>query len=213
MSRPIVQESVTGDLSKLQKSLVATKLAAARQGGGYTGPAFATALPSSPTDGQEIYYQQTGAMAVAGQVWHLRYRSASGSAYKWEYVGGAPLHQTQAATVSTSSGSYANLGGPQATVPLAGEYRIRWGSMGFCNTPAVVTLHGVSLGTFPAADSSSVRGGNGTGTTGAQSSGASMIYVGLIAGAAVISQYRSNSAGTICQWEQRWLEVIPTRVG
>ena len=55
----------------------------------YLPTAPVSALPGSPVDGQEIYYQDA-AMATAGIVWHLRYRLAGGT-YKWGLVGGAPL--------------------------------------------------------------------------------------------------------------------------
>jgi hypothetical protein len=43
-----------------------------------------TALPASPVDGQEIYFQaDAGPPAV---VWHLRRRAS-----KWEFVGGPPI--------------------------------------------------------------------------------------------------------------------------
>src|SRR4051794_15998509 len=47
-----------------------------------------SALPSSPSDGQVVNYLADG---TNGIVWRLRYRAASGSAYKWEYVGGGFL--------------------------------------------------------------------------------------------------------------------------
>jgi hypothetical protein len=51
----------------------------------------ATTLASSgtytvaPQDGDEVYY---AADATNGVIWHLRYRAASSSSYKWEFVGG-----------------------------------------------------------------------------------------------------------------------------
>lgn len=53
-------------------------------------PALVSTLPASPYDGQEVFYL---ADAAAGVVWHLCYRAASPSAYKWEFVGGASLFQ------------------------------------------------------------------------------------------------------------------------
>ncbi len=44
--------------------------------------------PLNPVDGQEVYYI---ADATNGVVWRFRYRAASGSSYKWEFVGGSPL--------------------------------------------------------------------------------------------------------------------------
>lgn len=51
-------------------------------------PIVVTTLPTSPRDGQEVYYV---ADAVNGVVWHLRYRVSSSSTYKWEFVGGSSL--------------------------------------------------------------------------------------------------------------------------
>ena len=92
------------------------------------GPTYETALPSSPIDGQEIYY---AANATDGVIWHLRYRSGSSSSYKWEFVGGPPLHtsigQTLAQTNSVASNTFSSLGGATGsainlTVPLIGTY-------------------------------------------------------------------------------------------
>jgi hypothetical protein len=62
-----------------------------------------TALPTSPVDGQEIYFQaDAGPPAV---VWHLRRRSN-----KWEFVGGAPIvYRMEGETnayVGVSNGNY-----------------------------------------------------------------------------------------------------------
>ena len=88
-----------------------------------SGTAFVTALPSSPVDGQEVYYQADG---TNGVIWHLRYRAASASTYKWEFVGGSDLAAT-AATVSAAVSITANTWASpwtaiSLTAPLAGEY-------------------------------------------------------------------------------------------
>lgn len=86
-----------------------------------------SALPGSPVNGQEIYFQ-TAAMAAAGVVWHLRYRSAATGSYKWEFVGGREIVSSAGAsgtftTANTSTfTSWTN--GPSLTVPLAGDYDI-----------------------------------------------------------------------------------------
>lgn len=81
-----------------------------------------SALPGSPFDGQEIYYQNA-AMATAGTVWHLRYRSGGGT-YKWEFLGGPPIIATNgtAGTVSSSGTAVAFTNTPTITVPLLGDY-------------------------------------------------------------------------------------------
>lgn len=96
---------------------------------GAQGPAtvipLVSALPSSPVDGQEVYYQSS-AMGIAGTVWRLRYRAASTHAYKWEYVGGSALDGSADAGASYTTGAAYSpgpaLATPQLTVPLAGEY-------------------------------------------------------------------------------------------
>jgi microcystin-dependent protein len=90
---------------------------------GVIGPSVVTALPVVPYDGQEIYYL---ADATNGVMWHLRYRAASASAYKWEYVGGAPLHAAETATHNpvTNTAAADKNGGPTLAIPLAGDYEI-----------------------------------------------------------------------------------------
>lgn len=97
--------------------------------------AFVSVLPSSPTDATEIYFQTT-AMATDGVVWHLRYRSASSSAYKWEVVGGSGLLVTTANedTMSGNSNSpdagyVENTTTTRLTMPLAGDYEFDFGAV------------------------------------------------------------------------------------
>jgi hypothetical protein len=98
-----------------------------------SGPSLVTTLPSSPIDGQEVYYL---ADAANGVVWHLRYRAVSASAYKWEYLGGPPL---TAINPNTSTGITGNtLVRPSQTVSitlqLAGDYIMSWWTAGPNNT-------------------------------------------------------------------------------
>jgi hypothetical protein len=90
---------------------------------GFLGPPKVTALPANPVDGQECYYV---ADATNGVIWHLRYNAGSGSAYKWEFVGGGLLTRNQSADGgSVSTGSFVEPpNGPTITFPLAGDYYI-----------------------------------------------------------------------------------------
>jgi hypothetical protein len=85
-------------------------------------------LPSSPVDGDEVYFQDTQ-MSNFGVVWHLRYRAAITS-YKWEYIGGAPLaHEVAAAQGIGTVSVWQNLttDGPLIVAPLAGIYNVNYG--------------------------------------------------------------------------------------
>jgi hypothetical protein len=93
-------------------------------------PTLVTALPENSVDGQEIIYV---ADAANGVVWRFRYREASSSTHKWEFVGGSslnmgvkggnewtPAHINEAEIIPS---------GPSITVPLAGDYDFTAGSM------------------------------------------------------------------------------------
>lgn len=88
-----------------------------------------TALPGSPIDGQEIYYQNAD-LAAQGILWHFRYNAGSASPYKWEAVGkqqGSQKLQTAAAVQTTANvTTYAAMtNGPSHTAPLSGEWMQR----------------------------------------------------------------------------------------
>ena len=81
------------------------------------------ALPSTPYDGQEIYIL---ADATNGIVWHLKYRTASGSVFKWEWIGGSALVHSIATSEHCTAIAFGDLTtvGPTITVPFKGDYEI-----------------------------------------------------------------------------------------
>lgn len=85
-----------------------------------------SSLPTSGYDGQEIYLQNA-AMAADGIVWHLRYRAASASAYKWECLNHKPLRAYYYADQFTSSAGWGNPLNPTITVPFTGIYTTQFG--------------------------------------------------------------------------------------
>jgi hypothetical protein len=79
-------------------------------------------MPASPVDGMEVYYAVD---LTAGVLWHFRYRAGSGSAYKWEFLGGPPVISYVDTDQTTTSGTFADLATVQSiTIPLAGEYDV-----------------------------------------------------------------------------------------
>lgn len=81
-----------------------------------------TSLPGSPKDGEEYDYV---ASSTAGVIWRFRYRAASSSSYKWEFVGGSKLQTTFAGDITTESSSGVALtGGPSIVIPLSGNYSL-----------------------------------------------------------------------------------------
>lgn len=85
-----------------------------------------TSLPGSPIDGQVVRLLVD---ATQGIIWTLRYRSESGSSFKWEFLGGNPMVNDQGTGAvgggSPTSGAYivyGPSGGTWLTVPRNGKY-------------------------------------------------------------------------------------------
>lgn len=102
--------------------------------------------PASPKDGQIWTYL---ADAAGGVLWTFRYRAASTSAFKWEFVGGAPFTVLGAATpFSAPLATWWNPVTGLQTPPLRpGDYlgRVTWLYSGPANGP--VFMYGVNVGT------------------------------------------------------------------
>jgi len=88
-------------------------------------PDLVATLPVSPVDGAEVYFLADAALGI---LWHLRYRAASASAYKWEAVSAGGQSSGTIAEVTqggASSGAFFSVGADvTVTPPLAGDYRI-----------------------------------------------------------------------------------------
>jgi len=85
-----------------------------------------TALPGSPTDGQEVIL--TDNPTAPGYSWRLRWNATDG---RWLYVGGYPArHVIPTSETTTTIGSYVNLAtlGPRFVVPKGGDYSVRMGA-------------------------------------------------------------------------------------
>ena len=79
---------------------------------------------TTPYDGQHVRLLVDAANGIE---WRFAYRSASASAYKWEFIGGAPLYYAVDVNESTSSTTATDLGtpGPLLTLPRGGDYFVQ----------------------------------------------------------------------------------------
>jgi hypothetical protein len=171
-----------------------------------SGPPLVASLPDSPYDGQEVNLL---ADATAGVVWHLRYRAASASAYKWEFAGGARLSAEAAAELSTASGSYVD-GGVAVTVPRAGEYEIELGA-GFRNDGGWQTLLSVKYGAAAAVDADAVSNGFYASGTEAWPGSRSRLLPSRVCAAGEVRLYYRANGGT-ARVSNRYLALLPRRV-
>jgi hypothetical protein len=170
-----------------------------------------TSLPGSPIDGQECYYL---ADATNGVVWHLRYRTASSSAYKWECVGGSSLSaEVEAQSATVTSTTYIDVStGPSLVVPLAGDYQVDWGALSSGSVATAIIASSIKRGAAAAVDADALL---------QQPPGVNYFNAGpghrrkrmnaLAASTTLAMQHKANN-GTM-NFSNRWLAVQPVRVG
>ena len=165
---------------------------------------YGTSLPASPVNGEEFILVDSTTNPT--YQWRFRYNAGSSSAYKWEFVGGAPsrVYANESAT-STTTGSWMTLpGGPSFTVPRAGEYISQAHAM-IANTAAsssmwIMVAYGGAL----------QQGINGNPRDGAEGLSTDDKQT-VAAGAAIDMRYHMSFGGT-GTWHTRTLLVTPVRV-
>lgn len=178
-----------------------------------------TSLPTTPYDGQVIDFL---ADATNGIIWRLRYRAASASSYKWEFLGGSSLFsQVMTAQSSSTFNTWLNLttAGPQITLPtgLGGDFAWRMGCTMNAVPPGGSAFMGLAVNaTAPGfgAQPWPERSAQGAGSATAEDMVASSGQLSSVAAAAVLKAqyYISASTGTVT-FGARFLEIRPIRVG
>lgn len=179
------------------------------------GERTVTSLPTSPLDGEIINYV---ADATNGVVWRLKYRAASASAYKWEFIGGSPLNSEFLAVwgswEGTSSLYFTDLAtvGPSFIVPLAGDYD--------CSFSVQVrsTTSSANVRVWVTGDSTSLDWTNGDSLHAASNPSYSTLNstrrrTGVAAGATIKLQYAVSNVGVTEVFYNRRLRINPVRVG
>jgi hypothetical protein len=170
-----------------------------------------SSLPTSPVDGQVIDYL---ANAVDGVVWRLRYRAASTSPYKWEFIGGSALAAKVDTNQPTTSASYADLAtlGPDITIPLVGDYDVQIGAriQNSAFSSASEGYMNYSIG-GAAPDGADVCSNIVTAQYGGSTPTSLRRKTGLAAGTLIRCKYASQSGTTT--FMSRILRVTPVRVG
>ncbi len=172
-------------------------------------PALVTSLPASPTDGLEVYYL---ADATSGIIWHLRYRAASASAYKWEVLGGTKFYAQNTAGQNITSATPVAVP-PSMTLPLAGDYDFAWGGRIYNQNVqggnAQMWLGIAGVNQTPIADW--YQGTAGAATTLAAGNPVQTKRATVAAGNVIDMRLSANN-GTATS-DNRWIEAMPVRVG
>lgn len=176
-----------------------------------------TTLPTSPTDGMEIYYV---ADATNGVVWKFRY-TASLTGLKWAFVGGgplvAPIINGFEATASTTYVDLATVG-PTLTMPSAFTSMDLMVTMTCGLVPAAIANeYAICAPKFGAAatldnDALYVKSESGVGVGNDARTSCVQRRNGIAGGAVVKMQYRTL-AGNSSQFGRREMLITPVRVG
>jgi hypothetical protein len=172
-----------------------------------------TALPSSPADGDEVYLQ-TAAMATDGAMWHLRYRAASSSAYKWEFIGGPRLYGRVQTNEACTSSTYAALAtpGPSIVLPLAGDYDLLLEANPNNFTNGTQGIMSFDIGATAAVDADSMGMYFNTGNASVQGPFTHTNRRTFTAAATLTAKYKVSAGGQMFLYD-RTLAAIPVRVG
>jgi hypothetical protein len=189
--------------------------------GGVPGPqaqlaSYGTQLPSNPTDGQE--HVLVDSTTNPSYQWKFRYNAGSTSAYKWEFVGGAPAINTVDTQEMTTSQTFVNLAtvGPQLAIPRDGEYEISWGA-GIQALSSGVAYMGIRFGAAATNNNDVVYMYQGTSTAIETNAARTRKYTlvagsGVPPGGGIGTAYRNNNNTTQCYFAYRWLRVQPVRI-
>lgn len=163
----------------------------------------------TPEDGDEVYLEVD---STNGIYWHLRYRSASGSSYKWEFLGGPPMSSAVATEETTTSNSYTALStaGPSIALPRPGDYEITLGFTGYNGASGASARMSFDIGATPAVDADSVVAGLGAASQVA-SAQRTLVKTGLTAVTLTAKYNDSPGAGT-AYFGNRFLHVRPVRL-
>lgn len=171
-------------------------------------PGYGTTLPGSPVDGQQhILVDNTSTPTYS---WHMRYNALLA---KWQFIGGYAATQEITAQVTTSANAtYADLGGPGFTIPVAGIYTVEWSASGTPNSSSGVANMKIGIvvnNTLPFVKEAY--------QTDVEWQHAAMVYrkseFTFNANDIVEVWYYSNSTGFSTAYQQRYIAVTPRTLG
>jgi hypothetical protein len=205
LALPYPQQTDTADVPRDIQAL-AVKL----DGFPLLRPPVVTALPASPVDGDEVYFQLPGDPSYK---WHLRYDAASANAQKWEYLGGSAFTAGPSGSIVTNATVRTPMtNGPTITVPLTGAYYVVWGLSVSQGAAAVLAMN-----CTPGRGTTSLPGLTAISFLGMQQYDGGRLYaeqdeMALSKGDVVQLLVWANSAVNVT-YSGGYLSLLPVRVG
>lgn len=169
-------------------------------------------LPSSHTDGKEVYLCVTGTEPL----WHFRFRSIlyALDGYGWEFLGGPALINEVSANGTRANAAYGDLTqpGPTVDLPFAGYWDIsHGGNLAAFAQQGAYHLMSYSIGANAAVDADAVWKVSSAAYS--DSGGVSRTRQKLITtGPTTIQAKHRGSSASAISGQDRWLKALPIRV-
>jgi hypothetical protein len=111
----------------------------------HTRPVFATTLPGSPVDGEQVVLVDS--LTTPTWAWVLRYLSAGTSGKKWVCLGGVPRRAETNPAASLTIATW--IAGAGVTPGLVGQYVVYIAASVIAGASATVLEIGTGVGTTP----------------------------------------------------------------
>jgi len=171
----------------------------------YPTPTYGTTFPASPFDGQQ--HILVDSVTAPNYSWLFRYNAQNTTAYKWEFIGGAPrVIGGGNFTTATGPTGWVDGNGPSFNAPRAGVYTFSWGTS--YTTESVDNTGSAMMGItgpgMPVPVQFYFNSNRPTPTT--------MTYAGTITSAGIMKcQFQSNVAMT-ATFVTPWMSVLPIQV-
>jgi hypothetical protein len=175
--------------------------------------AYGTSLPGSPVDGQEAILVDS--TTNPSYQWRFRYNAGSSSAYKWEFVGGAPLGANPAGlAVGYASTAFAQISSsPTLTLPRAGDYRVEFGAIVQCGAGFTAVFE-IYVRCTAGGAASTVAKLVPTASNLGLSVASSYLFSGVAASTTAVVQgaISNTSPGVASNFADAWMRATPRRV-
>jgi hypothetical protein len=166
---------------------------------------YGTTPPVSPADGDKWVFPFD---ATAGVIWEFRYRTASSSSYKWEFVGGGDAYALVTALETIgATGVWSDLAtvGPLVILPRSGDYDVI--AYAQPQGPAGATMQAaISRGTAVAVNATAI-------TSPSLNAYTNLVVTSRVTVAASDDlRLRYQTSALTTYFANRWLRVRPVRI-
>jgi hypothetical protein len=150
-------------------------------------------------------------------IWQLRYRAASSSAYKWEFVGGSALYNEVVAVEAKTGTTYTDLTtvGPQITLPLGGDYDVTIGAGMYATPLNTYPVMSYQVGATAAVDNDEITVRAAGVNVPIVNAARTRRKTGLATATALVAKYKvaGGTTSPTVTFQERFMSALPVRVG